>query len=150
MTDQLNLTIATPTQILVDKQAIKMLRAMDDSGSFGVLAKHENLITATSDSVLRWQDDAGRRHYCAVRSGVLNVENGDSVNIACREGLLSDNVLRLEAQVRKYHLREADANQAEMIRQLRLHTQAMRKIMAYLHPSGGHGSTLENLFGDKT
>lgn len=149
MTELLYLTIATPTQMLVDKQAIKTLRAMDDSGSFGVLAKHENLITAICDSVLRWQDGAGQRHYCAVRSGVLSVENGSSVNIACREGLLGDDVSLLEARVRKYHLSEADANQAEVIRQLRLHTQAMRKIMTYLRPSGGHGSTHEFLFGDK-
>ncbi|MEZ5735147.1 MAG: hypothetical protein R3E09_04945 [Novosphingobium sp.] len=63
----LHLTIATPTTLLVESEAVRSLRAMDESGSFGILPGHADLLTVLPASVVQWREDDTWR-YCAVRA----------------------------------------------------------------------------------
>lgn len=147
MTAPLTLTITTPAGMLVNKADVRSVRAMDESGCFGILAKHSDLITVLADSVVRWRDSKDNFHYCAIRSGVLSVSHGNNIRIACREGLVDDNLEQLEGSVRQYRIAEQDVNQEEVIRQMRLHTQTMRQILRYLRPSSGSATQQEILQG---
>lgn len=138
MSTCLHLKIATPAQQLVDNPSVRLVRATDSSGSFGILPGHTNLITVLTDSVVRWRGEEGRYCYCALRGGVLIVDRGVRVRIACREGLVDEDLDHLEALVEERRAAETDADREEAVRQLRLHTQAMRQIMSYLHPDDGN------------
>lgn len=154
MTDKLLLTITTPAKVLVDQCPVHRVRAMDDSGCFGILPRHADLISVLTDSVVHWQDTSNRTHYCAIRSGVLIVADGNNISIACREGLTGDNLAELENRVRQHRSTEHDLSQEETTRQMRLHTQTMRQIISYLRPNSGStvlaGSQLDNFLSEQS
>jgi F-type H+-transporting ATPase subunit epsilon len=54
MSGGVRLTIATPAAVLVDVDGVRSLRAEDQSGAFGVLPGHADLVTVLPPSVLRW------------------------------------------------------------------------------------------------
>ena len=145
MTNALHLLITTPASILVNASAVVAVRATDSSGSFGILPNHTDLVTALDDSVIRWRNDVDNTTYCAVRRGVLMVINGNTVRIACREGLVGSSLSELNIRVREYREQETDTDREEASRQMRLRTQAMRRIMGYLGntaaPMEGNAST---------
>lgn len=148
----LKLFITTPSAVLVDNRSVIAVRAMDESGSFGILPNHTDLVTALDDSVVRWRDDSNNTSYCAVRRGVLMVMNGDSVRIACREGLTGTELTKLKQRVRELRTEQTDADREETLRQMRMHTQAMRHIMGYLGntPSQVAGSTSSVMIQDRS
>jgi len=129
----LALTIATPMRVLVETRA-EMLRAEDESGSFGILPGHTDLLTALPASVVRWQEPDGKRRFCALRGGMLTVTEGARVAIACREGIVGDDLGALEAEVAKLRAEEEDADRRARVEEMRLHAGAVRQLMRYLRP----------------
>lgn len=135
MSGSLHLLITTPAQVLVDASDIRALRAEDASGSFGILPGHTDLLTVLPASVVDWEDVAGKRHYCAQRGGVVTVTGGDRIAIACRQGVLGDNLAVLEAEVRRLRATEQDIDRRARVEQMRLHARAVRQLMRFLHPA---------------
>ena len=135
MTHALHLTISTPMQVLVDASEVRAVRAEDESGSFGILPGHAEMLTALPASVLRWRDAEGGLHYCALRSGVMTVSGGLRVAVACREGILGDDLQALEVQVAKLRAEEEDATRQARVEQMRLHANAVRQLMHFLKPA---------------
>ncbi len=86
MNKTLHLTITTPAQILAASDNVVAVRVEDQSGSFGVLPGHADLLTALVPSVVRWRTLDGAACFCAVRGGVFAVSGGRNVSVACREG----------------------------------------------------------------
>ncbi|KHK90671.1 F0F1 ATP synthase subunit epsilon [Novosphingobium malaysiense] len=138
MTRTLHLTIATPETAVVDGAARKV-RAMDESGSFGLLPGHADLLTVLPSSLVRWEDDQGAVHYCAVRSGVLTVSGGEHVAIACRKALLGDDLHALEAEIEAARASEEDAERCARVKQAQTHARAVRQLMRYLMRDGDDG-----------
>lgn len=136
MSATLHLTITTPSAVLVDRADIRSVRAEDESGGFGILPGHADLLTVLPASVVRWRgkDDAG--HYCALRGGVLTVTEGRNVAIACRQGAIGDDLAKLEADVQAMRAAETDADRRARVEQMRLHAHAVRQLMRYLRPAG--------------
>lgn len=132
----LRLTIATPSSLLVDAADIASVRAEDESGSFGILPGHADLLTVLPPSVVRWRGPQGEG-YCAVRGGVLTVGDGERVAIACRQAILGASLETLESEVRAMHAAQLDAARRARVEQTRLHARAVRRLMRYLHPHGG-------------
>ena len=133
MSRSLHLTISTPDATVVDVAA-QSVRAEDDSGSFGVLPGHADLLTVLSPSVVRWRDEANTPHFCAVRGGILVVSGGNRVAIACRKALLGDRLEELEADIHTAREAEADAEKRARVAQAQLHARAVRQLMRYLAP----------------
>jgi F-type H+-transporting ATPase subunit epsilon len=50
----LQVIIGTPAKLLVDVDGVRSLRAEDESGAFGVLPGHADLLTVLPPSVVRW------------------------------------------------------------------------------------------------
>lgn len=130
----MRLTISTPTAIAVDVAEILDLRAEDESGAFGILPRHADLMTALIPSVLIWRDAAGEERFCAVRGGVLIVRDGNRVAVATREAVMGDDLDQLESEVlRRFRSIVAEEGQARMGEE-RLQLALMRRIASYLRP----------------
>lgn len=143
----LHLVLATPQQVLADAADVAALRAEDASGGFGILPGHADFVTALDASVVRWHGADGHARYAAVQGGVLVVEGGREVRIACREGVLGDDLATLQAQVQAAREAQTDADRRERVEQARLHTQVVRQLLRYLQPEPGDGQALADALG---
>jgi F-type H+-transporting ATPase subunit epsilon len=130
----MRLLITDPTAIVVDHADVTSLRAEDESGSFGILNGHADLLTALPISVVAWRYADGKLEYCAVRRGVLTVRGGDQIAIATREAQRGDDLDALEASVLTRFRSDAEAERAGRAAATRLHTEAIRRIVDALRP----------------
>jgi F-type H+-transporting ATPase subunit epsilon len=130
----MRLLITDPTAIVADHADVASVRAEDESGSFGILAGHADLLTVLAISVVSWRHADGKVGYCAVRHGVLRVHGGTDVAIATRDAQRGDDLEALEASVLARFRAEADAERSGRIAALRLQTQAIRRIVEALRP----------------
>jgi F-type H+-transporting ATPase subunit epsilon len=135
----MHLLISTPTEIVADHPDVVAVRAEDESGSFGVLDHHADLLTALTLSIVAWHHADGRQRYCAVRRGVLSVRQGQTVSVATRQAQLGDDLDQLEHAVIARFRAEAETERTERVAALRLHTQAIRQIVQALRGAPGLG-----------
>jgi F-type H+-transporting ATPase subunit epsilon len=135
MSGYLHLTVTTPGQILVDTSDVAAVRAEDESGSFGILPDHADLLTTLIPSVVRWRASDGTAHFCAVRGGVFTVSAGRNVAVACREAILGTSLEDLEAKVRAVRAQQIEADRKARVEQVRLHALAVRQLLRYLRPT---------------
>jgi F-type H+-transporting ATPase subunit epsilon len=143
MSAALHLTVTTPSQILVESDDVVAVRAEDQSGSFGILPGHADLLTVLVPSVLRWRTADGAARYCAVRGGVFTVAAGRDIAVACREGVVGDSLEDLEAKVRTVRAQELEADRKARVEQVRLHALAVRQLVRYLRPNPAPAVTIE-------
>jgi F-type H+-transporting ATPase subunit epsilon len=143
MNKTLHLTITTPAQILVASDDVIAVRVEDQSGSFGVLPGHADLLTALVPSVVRWRTVDGAACFCAVRGGVFAVSGGRDVSVACREGVVGDSLDELEAKVRTVRARQLEADRKARAEQIRVHALAVRQLMRYLRPNPASAAPME-------
>lgn len=134
MSATLHLTVSTPATVLVDETDVRSVRAEDESGGFGILPGHTDLLTSLPASVLRWRGAGGVQRYCVLRSGVLMVTGGNRVSVACRRGAVGDDLSELEAEVHAAHSADTDAARQARVEQMRLHARVVRQLMHYLRP----------------
>jgi F-type H+-transporting ATPase subunit epsilon len=128
----LSLVITTPLAVITKVEGVTSFRASDDSGSFGVMPGHADLLSVLRDCVARWRTGNGEWNYCALHGGVMSVENGDTIRIACREGVLGTDVATLEAEVRRHREAEAQVASRTRVSEAKLHARAIRQIMMHL------------------
>jgi F-type H+-transporting ATPase subunit epsilon len=130
----MRLLITTPTAIVVDQPNVSSVRAEDDSGSFGILRGHEDLLTALNLSMVSWRDADDRVRYCAVRRGVLSVTGGSEIAIATREAIPGDDLDRLEEVVLNQFRERSEMERVSRTQSLQLQMKAIRQIIQYLRP----------------
>jgi len=130
----MRLLITTPTAIVVDKLNVSSVRAEDDSGSFGILRGHEDLLTALNVSIVSWRDTDDRMRYCAVRRGVLSVTKGSEIAIATREAIPGDDLYLLEEVVLNQFRERSETERASRTQSLQLQMKAIRQIVRFLRP----------------
>ena len=130
----MRLLITTPTAIVVDDSNVSSIRAEDDSGSFGILGGHADLLTALNISIVSWLGADNRIHYCAVRRGVLSATGGAEVAIATREAVAGDDLDRLEEIVLDDFRKRSETERASRTESLQLQMKAIRQIVHYLRP----------------
>ncbi len=136
MRKSFRLTIATPSELLVDESDVRSIRAEDESGGFGLWPGHADLLTVLPACVVRWRRADGPERYCALRGGLFTATGGERVAIACRHGVLGGDLQLLEAEVRKARAEQADAAARARVEQTRLHASAVRRLVRYLRPAG--------------
>lgn len=130
----MRLLITTPTAIVVDESNVSSVRAEDDSGSFGILGGHADLLTALNISIVSWHAADNCVRYCAVRRGVLSVTGGTEVAIATREAIAGDDLDQLEAIVLDEFRERNETERASRTESLQLQMKAIRQIVRYLRP----------------
>jgi F-type H+-transporting ATPase subunit epsilon len=131
----MKLVITTPTEIVVDEEPVRYVRAEDSSGAFGVEPRHADLLTTLAVCVVRWRDERNVERYAAVRSGVLRVRDGKVVEIATREAVVSNDLGHLRTQVLSAMTKNVEAEQSARSGALRLEHAAVRQIYRYLRPA---------------
>ncbi len=94
----MRLSVSTPLAIVVDRDDLAYLRAEDETGAFGILPGYADFLTALSVSVLTWRDRTGSEHHVAVRGGILEVRGGNTIIVATREAVCSDDLGQLETR----------------------------------------------------
>lgn len=146
MSGALHLSIATVESTVVDVPAVQAVRAADDSGSFGILPGHADLLTVLSPTVVRWRTEDGALHYCAVRGGILTVSGGNRVAIACRRAQLGDQLHALEAEVDAARAGGEEEDRRARVAQAQAHASAVRQMMRYLQP--GSPGDLAKMLGE--
>jgi F-type H+-transporting ATPase subunit epsilon len=128
----MRLQILTPFTVIVEQTAIS-LRAVDASGSFGILPGHADFLTRLALSVVTWTTPDGVAHFCAVRGGALTVQAGH-VAIATREAVMGDDLDRLDREVLSRFRADVDDERVEHVETTRLHLNAMRQMLLRLQP----------------
>ena len=132
MTPAMPLRIMTPLAVIVDQPA-SSLRAVDASGSFGLLPGHADFLTRLALSVVTWATPDGALHFCAVRGGALTVRGG-RVAIATREAVMGHDLALLDREVLSRFRTEQDDERVEHVETTRLHLAAMRQMLSRLQP----------------
>ncbi|HZV09855.1 MAG TPA: F0F1 ATP synthase subunit epsilon [Novosphingobium sp.] len=138
MSGLIALAISTPERLVVEAE-VRSVRAMDESGSFGLLPGHADLLTVLPPSVLRWRDAAGAEGFCALRGGVLTMTGGRHLAIACRKALPGGRLEALEDDVIAAGAAEEEAARNARVAEARVHAQAMRQLMRFLTADGADG-----------
>jgi F-type H+-transporting ATPase subunit epsilon len=118
----------------MDAEDAAHVRAEDETGAFGILPGHADFLTALAVSVVTWRDQRGMEHYIAVRGGMLEVRGGNTVVIAAREAVCSDDLHQLETEVLIAFRRSTEEDQAARMDAQRLYLAAIRQICQYLRP----------------
>ena len=132
MSRPMSLRILTPLAIIVD-QPVRSLRAMDASGTFGIVPGHADFLTRLAVSVVSWTTPEGGARFCAVRGGALTVRAGN-VAIATREAVTGDDLATLDREVLARFRAELDEERIEHVETTRLQLTAMRRMLARLQP----------------
>lgn len=131
----MKLIITTPTEIAVDEDSIRYVRAEDRTGSFGIEPRHADLLTTLAVCVVRWRSERNVERYVAVRGGVLRVRDGNVVEIATREAVVSDDLARLRGEVLAAMMKNVEAERSARSGALTLEHAAIRQIYRYLRPA---------------
>lgn len=144
----MSLVITTPLQVIVQADGVTSFRAEDDSGAFGILPGHVDLLSVLKACVVRWREGEASWHYCALHGGVLTITAGKVIRIACREGVLGSDLPTLEQQVKRQRETESQLAASARIGQARLHARAIRKIMHHLSAVRGESieTSVEEIF----
>src|SRR5579862_2992033 len=129
----MRLLISDPSRVVVDIDVVSF-RAEDESGYFGVLRGHADLLTVLVPTVVSWRTASGDMGYCAVRRGVMTVRGGNEIAIATRQARIGDDIETLEHETLTQFREEADAERVARVAATRLHTQAIRQIVRALRP----------------
>jgi F-type H+-transporting ATPase subunit epsilon len=128
------LTISTPLAVITDSTAVAHVRAEDQTGAFGILPGHADFLTALSLSVVSWRDLKGSEHHVAVRSGTLEVRDGNLITLAAREAIAGDDLKWLQSEVLATFRRRTDDEKKSRTDAQRLYLAAIRQICRYLKP----------------
>jgi F-type H+-transporting ATPase subunit epsilon len=128
----MRLRITTPLAVVVDEDGILSLGAEDATGSFGILPRHADFLTSLAISIVSWQSSDEKRHYCAVRRGVLSVDAGRDVAIATREAVTGDDLATLDQAVLGRFRADIEAERTERVESTRLQLNAIRQIVSHL------------------
>ena len=128
----MRLIVTTPLAIIADASDVAHLRAEDETGAFGILPGHADFLTALSVSVVTWRNRTGAEHHIAVRSGMLEVRGGDTITIATREAIASDDLHHLETEVLATFRRQTEEERSARTDAQRLYLAAIRQIYRFL------------------
>ncbi len=127
----MKLVVTTPQAIVVDAEAVHV-RAEDESGAFGVMKGHADLLTALSISVLVYRDPDGREHFVAVRGGLLAVTGGSRVQVLTRDAVASDDLTSLQHDVLARFRRTSADEQRARAGASRLEGALLRRVADYV------------------
>jgi F-type H+-transporting ATPase subunit epsilon len=133
----MKLVIATPLAIVLEAEEVRAVKARDETGSFGILPGHADFLTVLPVSVLAWRDGSGAEHYAALRGGVFEVRDGQTVSVASPEAICGDDLARLENDVLEAFQRRQEEERAAHSSLERMGLTAVKHIFEHLRPQQG-------------
>jgi F-type H+-transporting ATPase subunit epsilon len=114
----MDLKVLTPTQIMVDTAAAKVI-AEAENGSFCLLPHHIDFVAALEPGILAYTTADGEEHFLAGDAGLL-VKRGAEVLVSLRDAVPGPDLSRLRATVaaRYYQLDERERHARSALAQL--------------------------------
>jgi F-type H+-transporting ATPase subunit epsilon len=145
----MRLVVTTPTAIVAEVDDVQHVRAEDETGAFGIMAGHADLLTVLPVSVVTWDcGDGEGEGFVLIRGGILTVHGGDLVEIAARGAFGRESLAGL-GQDAVRELERADEEEDESrTSDTRLHLAAMRQVQRVLQAARG-GPELPSLQPDR-
>jgi len=105
-----SLEIITPSGSIT--KTADSLRAMDSSGFFGVLSRHQDFMTVLNPCILMYRE-SGIEGFVALDGGILRVESG-RVTVASREAVEGTDLAELSEALESVFYRKAAKESAFM------------------------------------
>lgn len=96
--NNMRLQILLPTEVLVDEKTVKII-AEADNGSFCLMPRHIDLISALVPSILCFYDEANHEHFAAIDEGIL-VKCGQDVYVSTLNGVRGADLISLQALIK--------------------------------------------------
>ena len=127
----MRLVVVTPQVVVVDRDVVHV-RAEDESGAFGVLDRHADMLTALTVSVLVYRDLDRSEHFLAVRGGLLTVTGRRKVEVLTREAVPGDDLQQLEREVLARFRRTAANEELARRDAGRLEGALLRRVADYV------------------
>ena len=104
----MRLKVFLPSQILVDEAALK-ISAEAENGSFTMLPRHIDFVTALVPGLLSFVSQEGEEHFLAVKEGIL-VKCGAEVLVSTPDAVIGPDLGELRRTVEE-HFREFDEHE---------------------------------------
>jgi F-type H+-transporting ATPase subunit epsilon len=95
----MRLKLLLPTEVLLDVEVTKVV-AEAENGSFGILPRHIDFVTALVPGVLAYVDSEDRERFAGTDHGTL-VKQGRLLTVATRNAVAGDDLPRLQEVVER-------------------------------------------------
>ncbi|MFO1051921.1 MAG: ATP synthase F1 subunit epsilon [Planctomycetota bacterium] len=112
MSKNLRLRIVSPDSVVFDGE-VRSVQFMGIDGSYGILANHAPLVTATVPGALRYEDAQGKRREMVVTEGFAEVRN-NVLTMVCEAGERAEDIDVERARVAEKRARDMLANRAAL------------------------------------
>jgi F-type H+-transporting ATPase subunit epsilon len=93
----MRLRVLLPEQILLDTE-VRKITAEAENGSFGLLPRHADFVTALVPGILTFTPADGGEEFLAVDEGIL-VKNGADVRVSTRNAVLGQELGALRQMI---------------------------------------------------
>ncbi|MEX2355987.1 MAG: F0F1 ATP synthase subunit epsilon [Thermaerobacterales bacterium] len=93
----MNLRVLLPAEVLLD-QEVKKVIAEAENGSFALLPRHIDFVSALVPGILTYVTPDGSEHFLALDEGIL-VKQGDQVYVSVARAIPGDDLEQLQDMV---------------------------------------------------
>ncbi|MFK7818712.1 MAG: F0F1 ATP synthase subunit epsilon [Planctomycetaceae bacterium] len=123
----MDLRILVPGRVLLSEQATKIV-AESRSGSFCLLPRHIDFLTALSPGLLSFVQDGNVERFIAVDEGIL-VKRGTEVLVSTRHAVIGDDIESLRSTVRDDFLAIDSSERSARSAMARLELDLMQRFI---------------------
>lgn len=123
----MRLRVLLPTEVLVDRQVTRLV-AEAQNGSFGMLPRHIDFVTALVPGILLYETAEGEELYVGIDEGILVKRAGD-VMVSTRGAVAGDDLRTLRQTVRRRYLELDDRERQARGALARLEAGVVRRFI---------------------
>lgn len=123
----MKLRVVTPSEVVLDETVEKVV-VQAPNGSFGMLPRHIDFVSALVPGILLYQLADGAERFLGINAGTL-VKCGDTVFIATRNAMAGDRLETLQAQVEQVFLQLDEQERVARTALARLEAGVIRRFI---------------------
>jgi F-type H+-transporting ATPase subunit epsilon len=133
----MKLTVSTPTAVIEDVDDLRIVRAEDDTGSFGIQPGHADFVTVLPVSVVSWTAADGREGFVLVRRGVMTMSEGARLDVAARDAYRDDELQNLGKTANELLRQTDEMEDVSRTSDTRIHLATIRQVEKVLRDARG-------------
>jgi F-type H+-transporting ATPase subunit epsilon len=123
----LKLKVLLPTEVLVDESITKITAEAED-GSFCLLPRHIDFLTALVPGLLSFETPEGKERFLAIDEGIL-IKCGSEVLLSTRHAVEGENLGALEQTIKDQFLVLDEHEKKARTAATKLEADLMRRFM---------------------
>ena len=123
----MKLTVWVPSEVLLEEEVVR-IKAQAANGSFGILPKHVDFVTALVPGVLTLQPSGGAEEYLAIDHGIL-VKCGPQVRVSTRNAVRGTSLEQLKTEVRRQFEQREELEKKARAMEAKLETDLVRRLL---------------------